>query len=155
MKPLASILLVLSAALLLIYPLWGLLSPESYAEELMAHYVYAEGFELGKVQLSAALLWLSNGVLALSLVALAVFLYRPHNSALLQRSGLALALYPFVRAFVEVRIALNLTAHVDDAAVTLSISAEKLFYLVMGIGLMAIAKVVSAPGASRHTEAPL
>ncbi|SHG97105.1 hypothetical protein [Ferrimonas marina] len=141
MKKFAVGVLILTAVLLLLYPLWGLLSPQSYAPELMAHYSYGEGATMEQVQRSAALLWLSNGVLALGLIVLSLFLLRPGKLTWLKLAGYCLVLYPFVRAAVVVLSGLNLTSHIEDAEVALQISSEHLFYLVVGIALLGLASV--------------
>lgn len=154
MKLSAGIILWIGGALLLAYPFWGILYPDSYAQELSQHYAYAEGVSAGQVKSSAAMLWLSNGVIALGFFFLAAFISRPEKSLYAKLAGTSLILYPFFRTFVEVWSGLNLTSHASGVEVPVEFSAEKLFFVAFGIALLGLAAAVSELNAPSKLEHP-
>ena len=139
----ARFLLFLGAAALLAYPLWGLLDPNSYTSELREHYAFAEGASSEQIRSSAAMLWLSNGVLAIAFIYISRYIKQPTKSAFATIAGLALISYPFVRTFIEVWSGVNLTSHVETASVSIEFSSEKAFYVVYGMAVIGIAKAWS------------
>lgn len=143
MKTTAVVTLWLSLILTLIYPLWGLLDPASYAKELADHYAYAEGVSDAQVRYSAAMLWISNSVMAFSFFALARCISGEDKLQHLSRAGVALVLYPFARILVEVWSGINLTSHTEDVEAAIQISSDKMFFIVFGLALLGISKAFS------------
>ena len=143
MRNTARFLLVFAAAALLAYPLWGLLEPNSYALELKEHYAFAEGASSVQIRRSAAILWLSNGVLAIAFIYISRYIKHPEQSVFATFAGLALITYPFVRIFIEVWSGLNLTSHVETASVALEFSSEKVLYIIYGMSVIGIANALS------------
>lgn len=139
MRLAAIILLGLGAAALMAYPLWGLLSPETYAHELKAHYAYGEGASDMQIRKSAAMVWAPNGLLASAFVCLAAFTATPRRTAHARWAGACLIAYPFVRTLVEALSGLNLTLHVEGVEVAAQFSSEKLVYIAFGVALLGIA----------------
>lgn len=140
----ARAMLLFAGALLLVYPLWGLLSPESYfTEELSQHYIYAEGVSLSQIRHSAAMLWLSNGIIALALIQLASFVSNPQMLLPARIAGIALIVYPVARTVVETWVSLILTSHASGIEVPLQFSSEKLFFVVFGVAVLGVAAAIS------------
>lgn len=143
MKIFSQVVLGISAVLLLAYPFWGILAPESYAMELQQHYPFGEGATTAQIAVSAAMLWASNGILALSFLLLALFIQHPQSRNLITTGGFLLVLYPFVRTAVEVYSGLNLTSHVEDVPVGVEFSSEKALYIVFGIAMIGLGTAIS------------
>lgn len=138
MKTTARLILMFSAALLLLYPFWGLLNPSSFVSELAEHYAFAEGVSSGQVRASAAMLWISNGVIAIALFALAQYISLPTKAAHARLAGAGLILYPFFRTLVEVWSGLNLTSHATGVEVSIHLSSEKLFFVIFGLAVLGL-----------------
>ena len=143
MKITAVVALWLSLILMLIYPFWGFLDPASYARELAQHYAYAEGVSDSQVRFSAAILWISNGVMAFSFFAMARAISGEDKLRHLSRAGAAMVLYPFARILVEVWSGINLTSHAEDVEVAIELSSDKMFFIVLGLALLGISKALS------------
>ncbi len=153
MRPTAIFVLVASAILLMLYPFWGLLHPQSYEAELAAHYAFAEGVRPHQVQRSAAMVWAPNGILASCFVCLAGFVANPARTLHARWAGGCLIAYPFVRTAIEAWSGLNLTSHAPDAEVTVVFSSDKLLFLVMGLALFGIASTVGTALENRAASA--
>lgn len=138
MKTGARSILLLGGALLLLYPFWGLLYPLSYVTELSEHYAFAEGVSPGQVRASAAMLWISNGVIAFAFFSLARYISFPSRARYVRFAAAGLILYPFCRTLVEVWSGINLTSHATGVEVSVNISSEKLFFIVFGLALLGI-----------------
>ena len=130
---------MLGGALLLLYPFWGLVSPTSYVAELSEHYAFAEGVSSNQVRASAAMLWISNSVIALAFFSLAQYISFPKRELYAKLAGVGLILYPFLRTLVEVWSGINLTSHAVGVEVSVTFSSEKLFFIVFGLALLGVA----------------
>jgi hypothetical protein len=139
MRTTARFLLLLGAMLLIAYPLWGLLDPGSYGLELKDHYLFGEGASSKQIRSSAAMLWLSNGFLAISFVHISRYIKTPENTSLAMIGGCCLIIYPFLRTFVEVWSGLNLTSHIEAEGVAIEFSSEKALYVVYGMAVIGMA----------------
>lgn len=148
MRLFSQLLLILSAALLVAYPFWGIFSPESYALELQEHYAFGTGATNQQIMKSAAMLWISNGVLALSFILLVIYIRRPSVPKWAYLAGLLIALYPIFRTLVEVWSGLNLTSHVENVPVDIEISSDKAFYIVFGFAIAGMASAFLREGES-------
>ena len=152
MKKSARAILWIGGALLLLYPFWGIFYPESFSEELSQHYAFAEGVSSNQVRISAAMLWLSNSVIALGFFFLAAYISRPAKEIYAMLAGIALILYPFARTFVEVWSGLNLTSHATGIDVAIEFSSEKLFFVVFGLSLLGLASACSELNKSSNVD---
>ncbi|MCL1038694.1 hypothetical protein L2750_16315 [Shewanella submarina] len=144
------VILMLAALLLMTYPLWGLLQPQSYLNELLETYPQATEASDGQIRQSSLILWLSNGVLAAALVMIARFIGQPHRYRIGRFGAALIGFYPLVLSISEVFIGLSLTSHLQDASVALELNASKLFYLVFAVMLFGIIK---SQQQSHHTRA--
>ena len=131
--------LVISALLLVLYPFWGIFYPESYANEIIQHHGYTEGFSLTQVKLAAAWQWPSNIILAAAFFLQFEFLKSPDNTRLGMISGICFVLYPFTRVFTEVMIEKTMLAQ----QINLVFSSEKLFYVVIGLLVIGLTRLVA------------
>ena len=138
MRTTARTILLFSAGLLVLYPLWGLLQPTSFVTELSEHYAFAEGVSDTQVRASAAMLWISNGTLAIALFALAQLISSPARGMYARLAGAGLILYPVLRTVVEVWSGLNLTSHATGVEVAIHLSSEKLFFIVFGLAILGL-----------------
>jgi hypothetical protein len=158
MKLTARLVLLLGAALLLLYPLWGLISPTSFETELAAHYAFAEGVSAGQVRASAAMLWISNGLMSFAFFSLARYISYPGEALYGKLAGWSITLYPMARTLVEVLSGINLTSHANDVEVAIVISSDKMFFIVFGLGLLGAATAWAEhnkPGSgAKSTSAP-
>lgn len=139
MRIAARSILLLGGTLLLLYPFWGLVFPASFETELSEHYAFAEGVSFNQVRMSAAMLWISNGIIALSFFSLSQYISHPTRALYAQLAGVGLILYPFFRTLVEVWSGINLTSHAAGVEVSIDISSEKLFFIVFGLALLGVA----------------
>ena len=143
MRTTARFLLLLGAISLIAYPFWGLLDPGSYALELKEHYLFGEGASSKQIRSSAAMLWLSNGLLAISFVYISRYIKTPEQTSFAIFGGSCLIIYPFARIFVEVWSGLNLTSHIETEAVAIELSSEKALYVVYGMAVIGMAMASS------------
>lgn len=127
---------------LVVYPLWGILSPDSYAQtELKHHYALDENTSLQQVISAAFWLYLSNLPLALGLVAFSRYLLRPSKFKWALFGGLAILLFPVFRVASHILMDLQLTSHLSSAAVAISFSAEELLTMLLGALLLVVASI--------------
>ena len=136
MQKISQSVLWLGGVILLLYPLWGFFFPTSFEVELSEHYAYAEGVSAAQVRASAAMLWLSNGIIALAFFSLARCISHPTTVLYAKFAGIGLILYPFFRTFVEVWSGFNLTSHAVGVEVSLEFSSEKLLFIVLGLAFL-------------------
>jgi hypothetical protein len=107
-----------------------------------------------QIRSSAAMLWLSNGVLAIAFISISRYINQPKQPAFATFAGLALITYPIVRTFVEVWSGTNLTSHIETASVSIELSSEKAFYIVYGMALIGIASARSEINMSSKENSP-
>ncbi len=138
MQRFAISVLVAVAALLMLYPLWGLLGPESYVLLLYAEFGLSGDVAPDLVQRSAAMNWASNGILASSFVCLAGFVADPTRTIHARWAAGCLIAYPFVRATVLAWMGFTLTSHTEDPEFIWFLRVEDTVYLVFGIALLGI-----------------
>lgn len=153
MQRTAIILLIITAVLLMAYPFWGLLHPQTYVLNLAAHFPYADGVGDHQVRRSAALVWAPNGILASCLVCLAGFVANPTRTLHARWAGACLIVYPFVRTTVDAYIGLNLTAHTAEPEFVFVVGPEKLFFLLVGVILLGLASALSTQETARPERA--
>ncbi len=99
----------------------------------------SEGRSMGTWIDFKAMLWISNGIIALSFFSLSQYISHPTRALYAQLAGVGLILYPFFRTLVEVWNGINLTSHVAGVEVSIDISSEKLFFIVFGMALLGVA----------------
>lgn len=145
MKLTAIVVLLAAALMLMVYPFWGLLHPESYEPILLAEFGMAEGVAPDLVQRSAAMNWAPNGILASSFVCLAGFVANPARLIHAHWAGGCLIVYPFVYAIFEAWSGYNLTSRSSDAEFTLFLGGKQLVYIAFGMAVLGIASGIPRP----------
>ncbi|WP_286265975.1 hypothetical protein [Thalassotalea atypica] len=130
----------IAALLILIYPIWGLVSPERYLLELLEVYPSAKDASMVQVKKAALMLWISNTVLSLSLLFLVMFIKQPEDYKFAKLSAIALFCYPIIQTVIEVFTSAVLYSHLDSGQAVVEFSAIKAFYLLMGLALVGIYK---------------
>lgn len=143
MKLVACVVLCSAVLMLLLYPLWGVLDPNSFSKELSENHVSASSAALSQIQHAATILWLSNTILAFALGQLALFVSRPYKLSAARIAGTTLIVYPFARSCVDVWMGIVLTSHVPGKGIAIEFSAEKLFFVVFGMAVLGIASAIA------------
>jgi len=126
-------ILMLTAVLLCIYPVWGLVSPASYLQEILEVYPYAEQASHTQVRITAAILWISNLTLSLALLFIAKFIKQPQKYRFAKISSIALISYPFILTITETISNSILYRNLEHPTLTIEFSAQKIFYFVFGL----------------------
>mgnify|MGYP000097222343 CR=1 FL=1 len=145
------VLLVLSAFIVAIYPIWGFIDPQSYLVEILEVYPSATNASEMQVIKAAALLLLSNMTIATAFIFIAKFIKSPEQYKFAKFAGLALISYPIVLSIVEVFAARTLYSHLESPLYTLEFSSIKLLYILMGLSIIGIYK--SQEGLVRQQKA--
>ncbi len=144
MKLTASIILVAAAVLLMLYPLWGLLHPQSYEAVLLAEYGLTDTTSPDQIRRSAAMNWAPNGILASAFMCLSGFVRQPERGIHARWAGGCFIAYPFLRAAIDAWSGFNLTSHTPAPDFTLFFGGEDTVYLVFGVVFLALASQAEA-----------
>ena len=131
-------LLYLFAFTLILYPLWGMLSPLTFLTELIEDYPKAIEAAPLQVRIVALLMLIGNGFLASALFTISGFINNPNRLYKIKSAGLLLLLYPFVLTVINALSGVVLHSHLTEAALVIELSAQTLFYSVMGLALIGI-----------------
>ncbi len=150
MKHTAITVLVAAAVLLMLYPFWGLLYPQSYAAMLATEHTMAVAVTPDQVRRAAAMNWAANGLLASCFVCLAGFIAKPARTLHARWAAGCLLAYPAVRSLSEAIRQQTLNVHGADTPFALSLSVNDLFYVLMGIALLGIAATAARPKMTAH-----
>ena len=140
MNSIAKYTLYFSALLLILYPAWGILDPQSYLSELLETFPYAEAANQSQVKVSAGILWISNSLLAFSFVCLSRYIDNPKVQRNAKISSIALICYPVVLTLGDVWIGTVLSRQLEGGAVAVEFSGQKLFYIVFGLAIWGMVK---------------
>lgn len=128
---------------LMAFPIWGLISPESFRAELVEDFFQAETAAAKDVQIAAAVHWLKNTYLAFAFLLLARFVGKPENVGDVSRAGYLLLAFPLVLVAYDGMSQLALSVDKDDLEISLTIRGSMLLYSVVGLTLVGIAKTIS------------
>ncbi len=131
---------MLTAVALLIYPLWGVIAPDSYAgAELKHHYAYDSETTGTQIVAASWSLYLSNSVLALSFASFAWYLVHPYRFRWALLGGLGILVFPIFRTASRALMDLQLTSNLNNPNIAISFSTEELLVMLFGVLLIAIA----------------
>ncbi|GIU46817.1 hypothetical protein TUM4438_23730 [Shewanella sairae] len=130
--------LYISAIMLLLYPLWGMLSPSSFLTELIEDYPNVLEAAASQVRVVALLFFIENGILATALFSLGQFISNSKDFGKLKTAGLLLLLYPVVKTVINTLGGIVLYIHLTETALIIELSTQTLFYGVMGLALIGI-----------------
>ena len=134
------ILLVFSALIIVLYPIWGIIDPQSYLIEILEVYPEAVDASDSQVRKAALLLLLSNLIIASALLYIAKFIASPNQYGLAKIAALCLIAHPFMLTIVEVISGSVLYKHLDSSNVSIEFSAIKMFYIIFGFAIIGIYK---------------
>ena len=138
------LVIALYAMGLLIFPAWGLVSPEAYRAELVEDFHQAEAAALPQLQLAAGLHWLKNAYLAFTVLMLARYLGPTGQPGNLQRAGLLFTVFPVILLVFQVLSQIALSPDADDLDLRIRLSSEWLLYAIVGLSLLGIARTLPA-----------
>lgn len=130
--------LYFSAITLLLYPLWGILSPSSFLTELIEDYPNALEAAASQVRVVALLFFIENGVLATALLSIGQFISNSKDFGKLKTAGLLLLVYPVVKTVIHTLGGIILYNHLTETALIIELSTQTLFYGVIGLALIGI-----------------
>lgn len=139
-----STILIMACAALIIYPLWGLLSPESYLHELLEEFPSVNKTSVNQIKLAALIQLVENVILASVFINLARYIQTPTKAALLKFAACTLMIYPLFAMISHFFIGMALSQHLKQPLLHIELSANSLFYMVMGAALLGINKAQSA-----------
>lgn len=134
------VILIISAVVVILYPVWGLIDPGSYLVEILESYPFANEASDSQVRQAALLLWLSNIMMSLALFFLAQFIRHPKNYYLAKYSAFTLIFYPIILTVVQIASGFILSSHLDKPFLSLEFSAIKGFYMLFGLAVFGIYK---------------
>lgn len=126
---------------LLAYPLWCLVSPESYRLELEELYGAAEA-TTAQLQMVAGIHWLKNACLAYAFLLLARYIGQPDKPADLRRAGALLTGFPLVEVLYQFFAQLAMSSGAQDLSVNIQLTSDFLLYCVLGLALIGIARTI-------------
>jgi hypothetical protein len=124
---------------LLLYPVWALLSPDTYREELLEDYSQAATASAAKLQTAAGLHWLKNAYLAFCFLLLARYLGAPERPAELRRAGWLLAAFPLVLVVCQLLTQIGISSNPDELDLKVRLHSDLLLYGMLGLSLVGIA----------------
>ena len=134
------IILFLSAILIMIYPVWGIIDPSSYLNELIETFPLAKGASNSQVQKSSLILLLPNTVISIALIFIAKFISSPSSYSFAKIAAITLIFFPISQSIGDVFIGSMLSQHVSGSSVALELSSQKLFYCLFGLAIWAVGK---------------
>ena len=138
-------LIALYAFGLLAYPVWALLSPESYRAGL-EDFPQAAAATVAQLQMAAAIHWLKNAYLAFAFLLLARYVGRPTQPSDLRRAAILLMLFPLI-AFLHIALSqVAMSPDREDLQLSIHISTDLLIYVAFGLSLLGIARTTLPPG---------
>ena len=124
---------------LLAYPVWGLVSPETYAAEL-EEFSQAATAAASQIQMAAGIHWLKNAYLAFACLLLARYLGSRERRGDLTRAGALLMAWPVILLIYQVLAQVAMSSDPQDLDLQIHIRGEWLLYSVLGLALIGISR---------------
>lgn len=143
--------LALYALGLLAYPVWSMVSPESYRATL-DEYPQAATATVAQLQLVAVLHWLKNAYLAFALLLIARYLGRPERAKDLRRAGALLIALPIVLLLFQILAQIAMSPDPEDLNLSIRVRSELLLFAALGLSILGIGRTL--PAARREDEMP-
>lgn len=135
------LVIALYALGLLVYPIWGLVSPETYRAEL-DDFEQAVAATTDQLQMAAGLHWLKNAYLAFIFLLLARYVGRPEQPADVRRAGGLLMALPVVLLIFQVLVQIAMSPDPDDLDLKIHLHSEWLLYCILGLSLIGVARTL-------------
>lgn len=140
-------ILYFAAILIMLYPVWGVVEPASYLNELIETFPFAIGANDEQVLKSSLILLLPNAAIAIALIFLAKFISKPSSYVFAKVTAISLILFPILQTVGDIFIGSVLSQQVQGAFVAVELSSQKLFYFLFGLAIWGIGK-----SQSEHTK---
>jgi len=134
------LILFFSAILIMLYPVWGIIDPASYLNELIETFPFAKGASDSQVQKSSLILLLPNITISIALVFIAKFISNPNSYSFANITAILLIFFPILQSVGDIFIGSVLSQHVQGSSVVIELSSQKLFYFLFGLAIWAIGK---------------
>ena len=138
--PIIKGILYFVAILIMLYPVWGIVEPASYLNELIETFPFAKGANDEQVLKSSLILLLPNSAIAISLIFLAKYISTPSSYVYAKITAMSLMLFPILQSVGDIFIGSVLSQHVQGASVAVELSSQKLFYFLFGLAIWGIGK---------------
>ena len=146
------LVITLYALGLLVYPAWGLVSPETYQAELAEDYSQAASATPAQLQIAAALHWLKNAYLAFIFLLLARYLGRPEQAGDVKRAGALMLAFPVVLLVHQVLTQIGMSPDPEDLELQIRLRGEWLLYAVLGVALIGLARHLGSTAADANPQ---
>jgi hypothetical protein len=134
------IALLLSAVICLFYPVWGIIAPSSYLNELVETFPFAIGASDVQVQKSSLLLLIPNLAISIAFIFIAKFIASPNSYRFAKIASVSFVAFPFLQSISDIFIGSILSQHTQSASVAIELSGQKLFYILFGLAIWGIYK---------------
>jgi hypothetical protein len=128
---------------LLLYPVWLLLSPETYRGELLEEYSQAATATAAQLQTAAGLHWLKNAYLAFCFLLLTRYLGRTERVADVRRAGWLLVAFPVAQLIFQVLSQVAISTDPNELELKLRLNSDLLLYGMLGLSLVGIARTLT------------
>lgn len=126
---------------LLLYPLWWLVSPESYRPQLDG-FPQAAAATIDQLQMAASIHWLKNAYLAFAFLLVARFLGRPQQLNDLHRAGWLLVAYPLVHFLYLAMGQVAMSPDPENLDLKLRVSTLLLPFAAFGLCLVGVSRTI-------------
>ena len=135
------LILALYAFGLLAYPVWSLVSPESYRATL-DDYAQAATATASQLQLVAVLHWLKNAYLAFAFLLIARYIGRPEQPKDIGRAGVLLMALPIVLILFQVLAQIAMSPDSEELNLAIRLRSDLLLYAALGLSLIGISRTL-------------
>ncbi|CAM4215869.1 hypothetical protein [Shewanella denitrificans] len=97
-------ILFFAAFVIMLYPVWGLIEPTSYLNELVETFPFAKGASDAQVQKSSLILLLPNAIISIALVLIAKFISNPSTYNFAYIAATLLVFFPILQSVGDIFI---------------------------------------------------
>ena len=132
---------IISALGLMAYPFWGVLDPGSFRAEIAEHYAYHASATETDIHNASYWLLLPNIFLATALLCLSRYLVRPAQRVFAYTAATFTIVVPFSKIYSSAEMGYLLTSSSGNPIYAIEISTEGLVYILLGLVIVAMAKV--------------
>lgn len=132
------IIIAVSALAVALYPLWGIIWPESYRTELLEDFAGIEQAPISAIKQASAWLWLANAVFAASLAFILRYLAKDNSETNLKWASTCLIIHPFLTLASDLGVYFSLAKYSTNTSMAIELSSTTLMPLLFGCCLLAI-----------------